>query len=248
MHGDQVPPLNGIRAGAPGAAPSARPPCLPITANATAPATAGKPGRDHHQAFDTSSDIGTLDRVNGAGLGFGQDRPAKTILSCVDHQQLLQSVELTAGLDRAGAQRAVTATLATLAERLGRPAAAGLAGGLPRQLRGPLAGGPQGAEPFDAGEFARRVGSRAGVSPEQGRQRARAVLATLGRTSPRSRRSATSSHPTTSSCSARNVAPRSASDHRAPWPRAGRRLAACAIHWGMRARPRAADTRREPGG
>jgi uncharacterized protein (DUF2267 family) len=83
-----------------------------------------------------------------------------------------------AGPDRR--QRAVTATLATLAERLGRPAAAGLAGGLPRQLRGPLAGGPQGAEPVDAEEFARRVGSRAGVSPEQGRQRARAVLATLG--------------------------------------------------------------------
>jgi uncharacterized protein (DUF2267 family) len=104
---------------------------------------------------------------------------ADGILSCMDHQQLLQSVELMAGLDRAGAQRAVTATLATLAERLGRPATGELAGGLPRQLREPLANGPETAESFDAEEFARRAGSRAGVSPEQGRQRARAVLATL---------------------------------------------------------------------
>jgi uncharacterized protein (DUF2267 family) len=101
------------------------------------------------------------------------------ILSCMDHQQLLQSVELTAGLDRAGAQRAVTATLATLAERLGRPAAGELAGGLPRELREPLATGPETAESFDADEFARRTAARNGVSPEQGRQRARAVLATL---------------------------------------------------------------------
>jgi uncharacterized protein (DUF2267 family) len=105
--------------------------------------------------------------------------PAGGILSCVDHQQLLQSVELMAGLDRAGAQRAVTATLATLAERLGRPAAVQLAGGLPPALRGPLAAGPAAAESFDAAEFARRTASRDGVAPAQGRLRARAVLATL---------------------------------------------------------------------
>jgi uncharacterized protein (DUF2267 family) len=97
----------------------------------------------------------------------------------MDHQQLLQSVELMAGLDRAGAQRAVPATVATLAARLGRPAAGELAGGLPPELRELLADGPETAESFDADEFARRTASRNGVSPEQGRQRARAVLATL---------------------------------------------------------------------
>jgi uncharacterized protein (DUF2267 family) len=97
----------------------------------------------------------------------------------MDHQQFLQSVELMAGLDRAGAQRAVTATLATLAERIGRPAAGELAGGLPGELRESLADGPEAAELFDADEFARRTAARDGVSPEQGRQRARAVLATL---------------------------------------------------------------------
>jgi uncharacterized protein (DUF2267 family) len=105
--------------------------------------------------------------------------PAGGILSRMDHQQLLQSVELMAGLDRAGAQRAVTATLVTLAERLGRPAAGELAGRLPRELRELLADGPETAESFDADEFARRTASRNGVAPEQGRQRARAVLATL---------------------------------------------------------------------
>jgi uncharacterized protein (DUF2267 family) len=52
----------------------------------------------------------------------------------MDHQQFLQSVELVAGLDRADAQRAVTATLATLAERIGRPAAGELADRLPGEL------------------------------------------------------------------------------------------------------------------
>jgi len=70
-----------------------------------------------------------------------------------------------AGLDRAGAQRAVTATLA---ERIGRPAAVELAGGLPGELRELLADGPETAELFDADEFARRTASRNGVSAEQG--------------------------------------------------------------------------------
>jgi uncharacterized protein (DUF2267 family) len=93
--------------------------------------------------------------------------------------QFLQSVELLAGLDRDGAQRAAQATLATLAERIGRPAAAELADDLPRDLRATLTGGPDAAEPFDAEEFARRTAAREEVEPARGRDHATAVLATL---------------------------------------------------------------------
>jgi hypothetical protein len=79
MHGDQVPPLNGIRAGAPRSGSFSATSVPSYHSQRDGPRYGGQAGRDHRQAFDTSSDIGALDRVNGAGLGFGQDRPAKTI-------------------------------------------------------------------------------------------------------------------------------------------------------------------------
>jgi len=91
----------------------------------------------------------------------------------MDYVQFLQSVELMAGLDRDGARRAATATMATLAERLGR------AGALPGELREPLAGAPATAEPFDADEFVRRTAAREGGPPDQAGRHARAVFATL---------------------------------------------------------------------
>jgi uncharacterized protein (DUF2267 family) len=97
----------------------------------------------------------------------------------MDELQFLQSVELMAGLDRDGARRAAAATLATLAQRLGRPAAADLAGSLPVGLRDSLAAAPETAEAFDAGEFVRRIAAREETSPDQAGQHARAVLATL---------------------------------------------------------------------
>ena len=97
----------------------------------------------------------------------------------MDQFQFLQSVELMAGLDRDGAQRAAAATLLTLAERLGQPAAGELARALPRELREPLDAAPETAEAFDAGEFVRRIAARVGAAPDQGRRDARAVFATL---------------------------------------------------------------------
>ena len=93
----------------------------------------------------------------------------------MDQFQFLQSVELMAGLDRDGAQRAAAATLLTL----GQPAAGELARALPRQLREPLDAAPETAEAFDAGEFVRRIAARVGAAPDQGRRDARAVFATL---------------------------------------------------------------------
>jgi len=52
----------------------------------------------------------------------------------MDTEPFLQSVELLASLNREGARRAARATLATLAERVGRPVATELAGGLPGEL------------------------------------------------------------------------------------------------------------------
>ena len=97
----------------------------------------------------------------------------------MDTEQFLQSVELLAGLNRESARRAAQATLATLAERVGRPVATELAGGLPGELGAALTGGPDAAELFDAGEFARRTAAREDVDPAQGRDHAMAVLATL---------------------------------------------------------------------
>jgi uncharacterized protein (DUF2267 family) len=97
----------------------------------------------------------------------------------MDHLQFLQGVELMAGLDRDGARRAAAATLLTLAERLGRPAAGELARSLPRQLREPLDAAPETAEAFDAGEFVRRIAAREDTSPDQAGRDARAVFATL---------------------------------------------------------------------
>jgi uncharacterized protein (DUF2267 family) len=97
----------------------------------------------------------------------------------MDTEQFLQSVELLAGLDRDRARRAVQATLATLAERVGRPVATELADDLPGELRAALTGGPDAADPFDAEEFARRTADREDVDPARGRDHARAVLATL---------------------------------------------------------------------
>ena len=96
----------------------------------------------------------------------------------MDTDQILDSVELMTGVDRDGARLAVDATLLTLAERVGRAAAAELAGGLPGELEAALTAGPDADEPFDAEEFARRA-ARARVDPGRGREYATAVLATL---------------------------------------------------------------------
>jgi uncharacterized protein (DUF2267 family) len=97
----------------------------------------------------------------------------------MDTEQFLQSVEPLAGLDRESARRAPRATLATLGERVGRPVATELVGGLPGELGAALTGGPDAAEPFDAEAFARRTAVREDVDRAQGRDHARAVLATL---------------------------------------------------------------------
>jgi uncharacterized protein (DUF2267 family) len=97
----------------------------------------------------------------------------------MDYLQFLQSVELITGLEREEARQAAEATLTTLAERLGRPAAEALAGVMPDELRPPLTAAPPKAEAFDAEEFVRRTAVREGSATEQASQHVRAVFGTL---------------------------------------------------------------------
>jgi hypothetical protein len=131
----------------------------------------------------------------------------------MDTDQILDSVELVAGVDRDGARLAVDATLLTLAERVGRAAAA-LAGGLPGELEAALTAGPDAGEPFDAEEFARRTAARAGSTWGGVVSMRRRCWPPSARTWPGSRSFATGCRPTTGRCSARRRRPRSA-----PWCR-----------------------------
>ena len=100
-------------------------------------------------------------------------------MGTLEYDQLLQGVEMAAGLDRAGAERVVRATLATLAERLDREEFAPLAAQLPDKLRQtPAAAGGQ-PGPFPPEEFVRRVALRAGTGQDSAWTQTRAVLATL---------------------------------------------------------------------
>ncbi len=100
-------------------------------------------------------------------------------MGVLEYTQLLQSVEMTAGLDRATAERAVEATLTTLAERIGQDEFAKLAARLPNELRETPKQAGADPDPFSPEEFVRRTARRAGVDESTAWERIRAVLATL---------------------------------------------------------------------
>lgn len=92
----------------------------------------------------------------------------------------VETVEQAAGISRPEADRAIRATLETLAERITRGEAADVASFLPPELRGLLTNVPEPAEAFDLEEFVRRVAERERVSPEEAREHVRAVFVALG--------------------------------------------------------------------
>ena len=100
-------------------------------------------------------------------------------MATLAYGQLLQGVEMAAGLDRAAAERIVRATLATLAERLGREDFAALAAQLPDELRQAPDEAADEPAPFAPEEFVRRAARRAGIDQESAWVQSRAVLATL---------------------------------------------------------------------
>jgi uncharacterized protein (DUF2267 family) len=101
-------------------------------------------------------------------------------MGTLEYGQLLQGVEMAAGVDRAAAERITRATLATLAERLGREDFTPLAARLPDELRRrPGAAAAAEPVPFPPEEFVRRAAQRAGIDQDSAWVQSRAVLATL---------------------------------------------------------------------
>jgi uncharacterized protein (DUF2267 family) len=89
-------------------------------------------------------------------------------------------VEETAGITLEEAERAVHASLRTLAERITGGEADDIAAFLPRELRADLRSAPEPAEPFSLGEFVRRVAEREGVDEDTAYSHALAVFTALG--------------------------------------------------------------------
>jgi uncharacterized protein (DUF2267 family) len=98
-------------------------------------------------------------------------------------EEFLRRVAERAGLEAGAALRATGAVLETLAERISGGEVRDLIEELPLELHEPLRHGDAlsngAARPMSLKEFERRVAEREGVTPEEAREHARAVLATL---------------------------------------------------------------------
>jgi uncharacterized protein (DUF2267 family) len=99
----------------------------------------------------------------------------------VDYESFVAGVEREAHASREEAERAIKATLHTLAERLTGGEARHVAAELPPRAAEWLRDGKK-AERFGLAEFVHRVAEREGVSEEVAKEHAKAVFAALGRT------------------------------------------------------------------
>jgi uncharacterized protein (DUF2267 family) len=98
----------------------------------------------------------------------------------VDYETFISVVQEEANASYEEAERAARATLETLGERISDGQARDIAEQLPVPLRPVIVDGRD-PEPFDVGEFVRRVAEREGVDRSLAREHARAVFAALGR-------------------------------------------------------------------
>lgn len=98
----------------------------------------------------------------------------------MDYRGFITTVERETATPTEEAERAVRATLQTLAERISGGEADDIAQQLPPELR-PLLQDGKDAQRFDADEFVRRVAEREGTAPATAARHARAVFAALGR-------------------------------------------------------------------
>jgi uncharacterized protein (DUF2267 family) len=89
-------------------------------------------------------------------------------------------VEQAVAIGREQAERAASATLETLAERITGGEARDIAVFLPRELRPALESALEPAEPFGLSDFLRRVAEREGVDEDSAREHARAVFKAIG--------------------------------------------------------------------
>ena len=97
----------------------------------------------------------------------------------MDYQRFLAIVEGAAAIPRESAERAVRATLQTLAERIAGGEGRDLAEQLPPELA-PWLATTSGAERFDVDAFLRRVAGREGTDVATAERHVRAVFTALG--------------------------------------------------------------------
>lgn len=101
----------------------------------------------------------------------------------VSLDEFLDRVGRRAGMDREAARRATDAVLETLGERVTGGEIEDIAAQLPPELREPLRRGDAAshgaARAMDLGSFLRLIAEREGATPDEARQHARAVFATL---------------------------------------------------------------------
>jgi uncharacterized protein (DUF2267 family) len=102
----------------------------------------------------------------------------------MDYETFVTTVARLARTDRAGTERAIRATLQTLAEHLTREEARQVAGLLPVELGPWLHTGSWGAQRFDVDEFVRRVGERAQVDLSTAQRYAVAIFTALSQAVP----------------------------------------------------------------
>jgi uncharacterized protein (DUF2267 family) len=105
----------------------------------------------------------------------------ETVATDYEYEQFIKTIQHKARLSWDEAELAARSTLETLAERLSAGEARDIARQLPGDLGSWLAGA-DGAQPFHADEFLRRVAEREGVDLDTAERHARAVFIALGRT------------------------------------------------------------------
>jgi uncharacterized protein (DUF2267 family) len=98
----------------------------------------------------------------------------------MDTESFITIVEQAAGIGRERAERAIRATLTTLAERIAQGEARDLAEQLPPEVA-PWLATTDGANRFGVDEFLRRVAEREGTDVPTAERHARAVFLALGR-------------------------------------------------------------------
>jgi uncharacterized protein (DUF2267 family) len=99
----------------------------------------------------------------------------------MEYDEFMKHVRERTGLDEEQAERAVRATLNTLAQRLAGGEPKDLASQLPGELKETmvLTAGAGAGQPMSAGQFVATVADREGSTPDEAREHVRAVLQTL---------------------------------------------------------------------
>src|ERR1700710_2813731 len=127
-------------------------------------------------------------RSNRAGRGartVPDTTPASSKAATMDYDTFVTTVARLARTDRAGTERAIRATLQTLAEHVTREEARQVAGLLPVEVGAWLHTSSWGAQRFDVDEFVRRISERAEVDLSTAQRYAAAVFTALSQAVPK---------------------------------------------------------------